>query len=184
MSFAQWHRKHKVPSDCCSQSWFVLVCLSVSVIDTKTHTHTHTQTSTHTQRRNALDTPGPLHCQHGEESSFCSALISLWVLNWQLRGAEYSYYYKSGCVWSSWLHPGVLIFQLQASPDCMQGLPALGIFQLHSFSFPSLPVCLFATPQPLRLHFADQFARIKFGALSNSLPGCSSHNGGARSLFR
>lgn len=29
MSFAQWHRKHTVPSDHCSQSWFVSVCLSL-----------------------------------------------------------------------------------------------------------------------------------------------------------
>ena len=85
MSFAQWHRKHTVPSDRWSQSWFVSVCLSISVIDTQdTHTHTHTGS--------ALDTLGPLHCQYGKESSFCSALISLWVLNWQLRGTEYLYY--------------------------------------------------------------------------------------------
>lgn len=83
MSFAQWHRKHTVPSDHCSQSWFVSVCLSISVLDI--HTHTHAQVV-------LLDTLGPLHCQHGRESSFCSSLISLWVLNWQLLVAEHSYY--------------------------------------------------------------------------------------------
>lgn len=55
MSFAQWHKKHTVPLDSCSQRG---LSLSFSVIDLRAHT-LHTGS--------CLDTLGPFHCQHGKE---------------------------------------------------------------------------------------------------------------------
>lgn len=150
MSFAQWHRKRTVPPDSCDSHGLSLsVCLSLS----QTHTHTHT----HTGR--ALDTRGLPRCQHAKESSFCSVLISLWVPNWQLRGAEHSHHERRGCIRSLRLHSGVLMFQLLLPPGQISRTFLAG-------NFPACPALLFL---PL---FLSSPPHLSFCALG-WLPGLS-----------